>query len=180
MKAVVPTAAGQFQEYRKRWLMLAIFVMCSCCNAMHWIQYSIISNVVTRYFNVNSSVINLTAVIFGICYIPFVFPASWLLSRYVSDARFKYLVGEWIQWVEGEDSWWRVCSVLAIHYSDQIPDEIQSHAVGGGGSGRGRKFGTPVHRSRRGDHCSVSLTEILISTQPPPNTLTFMNLASHI
>lgn len=62
--------------------MLAIFVLCSCTNAMHWIQFSIISNIATRYFNVSSSAINWTALIFEACYIPFVFPASWLLDQY--------------------------------------------------------------------------------------------------
>jgi len=83
-KAVVPTVAGQLGEYRRRWLMLALFVLCSCCNALHWIQFSIITNVVTRFFSVSSNAINLTAVVFGVCYVSFVLPAFWLLSRYVS------------------------------------------------------------------------------------------------
>lgn len=62
--------------------MLALFVFCSCCNAIHWIQYSIITNVVTRYFSVSSNAINLTAISFGVCYVSFVLPAFWLLSRY--------------------------------------------------------------------------------------------------
>jgi hypothetical protein len=65
--------------------MLAIFVVCSCSNAMHWIQFSIISNIATRYFDVSSSAINWTAAIFEACYIPFAFPASWLLGQYVRE-----------------------------------------------------------------------------------------------
>jgi FLVCR family feline leukemia virus subgroup C receptor-related protein len=84
MKAVVPTLSGHCREYRRRWLMLAIFVLCSCSNSMHWIQYSIISNITTRYFDVSSRAINWTALVFEACYIPFVFPASWVLDRYVS------------------------------------------------------------------------------------------------
>ncbi|XP_023706168.1 feline leukemia virus subgroup C receptor-related protein 1 isoform X2 [Cryptotermes secundus] len=85
-QAVVPTLAGQCREYKRRWLMLAIFVLCSCTNAMHWIQFSIISNIATRYFNVSSNAINWTAVIFGVSYVPFAFPASWLLDQYVGVA----------------------------------------------------------------------------------------------
>jgi FLVCR family feline leukemia virus subgroup C receptor-related protein len=87
MTAVVPTVAVQLREYKRRWLMLAIFVLCSCCNAIHWIQFSIITNVVTRYFSVSSSAINLTAIVFGVSYVSFVLPAFWLLSRYVSYDR---------------------------------------------------------------------------------------------
>jgi FLVCR family feline leukemia virus subgroup C receptor-related protein len=86
-QTVVLTLAGQCREYKRRWLMLAIFALCSCTNAMHWIQFSIISNIATRYFNVSSSAINWTAVIFEASYIPFVFPASWLLDQYVREPR---------------------------------------------------------------------------------------------
>jgi FLVCR family feline leukemia virus subgroup C receptor-related protein len=82
---VLPTLPGQCRVYRRRWLMLAIFVLYSCTNAMHWIQFSIISNIAARYFNVSSSAINWTAAIFEACYIPFVFPAAWLLDKYVRE-----------------------------------------------------------------------------------------------
>ena len=73
----------QCQEYRRRWLMLAIFILCSTTNSMHWLQYSIIANIMTRYYNVSSIAINWTSMIYMACYIPLVFPASWLLDRKV-------------------------------------------------------------------------------------------------
>jgi hypothetical protein len=57
---------------------------------MHWIQYSIISNIAMRYFNVSSKAINWTALVFEVCYIPLVFPASWVLDRYVSEHDLTY------------------------------------------------------------------------------------------
>jgi FLVCR family feline leukemia virus subgroup C receptor-related protein len=84
MKAATPTLSGDCREYRKRWFMLAMFVLCTCSNAMHWVQYSIISNITTRYYGVSSTAINWTAVVFEACYIPLVFPVSWVLDRYVS------------------------------------------------------------------------------------------------
>ncbi|KAJ9601191.1 hypothetical protein L9F63_000659 [Diploptera punctata] len=69
------------KEYRRRWLMLLIFVLCSTTNAMHWLQYSIIANIMMRYYNVSSLAINWTSMIYMACYIPFVFPASWILER---------------------------------------------------------------------------------------------------
>lgn len=40
--------AGEFQVYTRRWAVLAIFTLYSASNALQWIQYSIIANVVER------------------------------------------------------------------------------------------------------------------------------------
>jgi MFS family permease len=74
----------QCHQYQRRWLMLAIFILCSASNSMHWLQYSIIANIMTRYYNVSNGAINWTSMIYMLCYIPFVFPASWVLDRKVS------------------------------------------------------------------------------------------------
>jgi hypothetical protein len=150
--------------------MLAIFVLCSCCNAMHWIQFSIISNVVTRYYSVSSSAINLTAVVFGACYVPFVLPASWLLSRYVSCARSKFLVREWRTkaqsmglWIESAKSCGRGRGGGGYGIFWQLGVAITSRTGVQLGVTDGRFVGMPVPSCRRSGHCSTSLTEILIS-----------------
>jgi len=71
------------REYRRRWLMLAIFILCSTANSMHWLQYSIIANIMMRFYQVSSTAINWTSMIYMACYIPLVFPASWVLDRKV-------------------------------------------------------------------------------------------------
>jgi FLVCR family feline leukemia virus subgroup C receptor-related protein len=73
----------QCREYHRRWLMLAIFILCSTTNSMHWLQYSIIANIMVRYYNVTNIAINWTSMIYMACYIPLVFPASWVLDRKV-------------------------------------------------------------------------------------------------
>ena len=35
--------------YRRRWLMLAIFVLVSMSNAFLWLQYSIITDIIMKY-----------------------------------------------------------------------------------------------------------------------------------
>lgn len=40
---------GEFKVYTRRWIVLAIFVFYSASNAMQWIQFSIIANVVQKY-----------------------------------------------------------------------------------------------------------------------------------
>uniref|UniRef100_A0A1B6H316 Choline/ethanolamine transporter FLVCR1 n=1 Tax=Cuerna arida TaxID=1464854 RepID=A0A1B6H316_9HEMI len=69
------------RTYKKRWFVLALFVFYSMSNAMQWIEYSIIANVVQKYYQVPPSYIDWTSMIFMITYIPFIFPASWLVDK---------------------------------------------------------------------------------------------------
>lgn len=39
----------KLKVYKKRWLMLAIYMIYAAANAGQWIEYSIITNIVTRY-----------------------------------------------------------------------------------------------------------------------------------
>lgn len=72
---------GEFKMYKRRWLVLAIFVMYSASNALQWIQYSIIANIVQRYYDISSTWVDWTSMIFMILYIPLIFPASWILDK---------------------------------------------------------------------------------------------------
>ncbi|EFN87426.1 Feline leukemia virus subgroup C receptor-related protein 2 [Harpegnathos saltator] len=82
-EADVPvTQAPETKVYKRRWLVLIIFVLYSASNAMQWIQYSIIANIVMRYYNVTSFLVNMTSMIYMITYIPLVFPASYLLEKF--------------------------------------------------------------------------------------------------
>lgn len=40
---------GEFRVYKIRWLILGLFVLYSASNALQWIQYSIIANIVQKY-----------------------------------------------------------------------------------------------------------------------------------
>ncbi|XP_047356936.1 feline leukemia virus subgroup C receptor-related protein 2 isoform X1 [Vespa velutina] len=77
--------------FARRWLILMIFVIYSASNAMQWIQYSIIANIVERYYKVSSFLVDMTSMIYMITYIPFIFPASYLLDRF--GLRFAVIVG---------------------------------------------------------------------------------------
>jgi len=39
----------KLKVYKKRWLMLIIYMIYSGVNSLQWIEYSIITNIVTRY-----------------------------------------------------------------------------------------------------------------------------------
>jgi hypothetical protein len=93
-------AQRQCRQYRRRWLMLAIFILCSATNSMHWLQYSIIANIMTRYYNVSNVAINWTSMIYMVCYVPFVFPASWVLDRKVRRYWHKVKIHSYIKQAE--------------------------------------------------------------------------------
>ncbi|PBC31673.1 MFS-type transporter [Apis cerana cerana] len=78
----------------------------SASNSMQWIQYSIIANIVTIYYNVSTFSVDMTSMIYMITYIPFIFPASYLLDRF--GLRFAVLTGA-IGTMTG--SWIKVFSV---------------------------------------------------------------------
>jgi hypothetical protein len=72
-----------YKLYKRRWLILLIFVLYSMSNAMQWIQYSIISNIITRFYSVDSYAVSWTSMIYMISYVPLIFPASWFLDKMV-------------------------------------------------------------------------------------------------
>lgn len=45
--------------YKRRWLMLGLFILYTGMSNFQWIQYSIISNIVSRYLNLCYSGIQL-------------------------------------------------------------------------------------------------------------------------
>uniref|UniRef100_UPI00398EE403 choline/ethanolamine transporter flvcr2a isoform X2 n=1 Tax=Pristiophorus japonicus TaxID=55135 RepID=UPI00398EE403 len=67
--------------YRRRWVIVILFSCYSLCNAFQWIQYSIINNVVMKYYNVASFTIDWLAMIYFVVYIPIIFPVTWLLDK---------------------------------------------------------------------------------------------------
>uniref|UniRef100_A0A6B2EFF3 Choline/ethanolamine transporter FLVCR1 n=1 Tax=Phlebotomus kandelakii TaxID=1109342 RepID=A0A6B2EFF3_9DIPT len=74
-------ASGEFRVYTRRWIVLAIFCLYSASNALQWIQYSIIANIVQRYYGITSTWVDWTSMIFMVLYIPLIFPASWFLDK---------------------------------------------------------------------------------------------------
>ncbi|CAL1678175.1 unnamed protein product [Lasius platythorax] len=70
----------KLKVYKKRWLILAIYMFYNGAIACQWIEYSIITNIVTRYYGVSSLMIDWTSMSFLLLYSVFVFPV-----QYVSD-----------------------------------------------------------------------------------------------
>lgn len=87
-----PPAAGADRQdlklYKARWIILVVYMLYSMANAVHWIQYSIISNIAVKFYGVSNFAIDTTSTIYMIVYVPLVVPASWVLDRLVS----RYIV----------------------------------------------------------------------------------------
>lgn len=100
-KRVTPSiviSGASFDENRddvrvtsKRFLILFLFSLYSMSNAFQWIQYAIITNVISDYYGVSNLAVNWTSVIFMAIYIPGIMPASWLLNQ--KGLRFCVLLG---------------------------------------------------------------------------------------
>ncbi|KAH8394844.1 hypothetical protein KR222_007895, partial [Zaprionus bogoriensis] len=89
-KAASAPAEG-YKVYARRWAVLILFVFYSASNAMQWIQYTIINNIVTRYYGISDTWVDWTSMIYMILYIPLIFPGSWFLDN--AGLRITALVG---------------------------------------------------------------------------------------
>uniref|UniRef100_A0A3B4TZ88 Choline/ethanolamine transporter FLVCR1 n=1 Tax=Seriola dumerili TaxID=41447 RepID=A0A3B4TZ88_SERDU len=67
--------------YCRRFAVLTVFSLYSLVNAFQWIQYSIITNVFTRYYGVSNEDVNWLSIVYMVAYVPLIFPATWLLDR---------------------------------------------------------------------------------------------------
>lgn len=81
----------EFKVYKRRWAVLILFTFYSAANAMQWIQYSIINNIITKYYGVSDKWVDWTSMIYMILYIPLIFPGSWFLDK--MGLRITALVG---------------------------------------------------------------------------------------
>ncbi|XP_030627485.1 choline/ethanolamine transporter FLVCR1 [Chanos chanos] len=67
--------------YLRRFAVLLVFSLYSLVNAFQWIQYSIISNIFTEYYNVATVAIDWLSIVYMVTYVPLIFPATWLLDK---------------------------------------------------------------------------------------------------
>uniref|UniRef100_A0A0K0E3I3 MFS domain-containing protein n=1 Tax=Strongyloides stercoralis TaxID=6248 RepID=A0A0K0E3I3_STRER len=65
-----------------RFLILAVFVLLSSSNAFQWIFYSIITDIISNYYNVDAGLVNWLSMIYMVAYMVLVFPGSWFLDKY--------------------------------------------------------------------------------------------------
>lgn len=111
---------------KKRFLILLLFSLYSMSNAFQWIEYAIITNVVSTYYGVSNIAINWTSVIYMALYVPGIIPASWLLNRKglrfcVLLGSFGTCLGSWIKCLSiSPDRFWVTMTGQAIVAASQL------------------------------------------------------------
>lgn len=82
-QAMLPGGQNPLQTklYFRRFAVLTVFSLYSLVNAFQWIQYSIITNIFTVYYNVPNDKIDWLSIVYMVAYIPLIFPATWLLDK---------------------------------------------------------------------------------------------------
>lgn len=70
--------------YRRRWLILGLFVFSCGSSTMQWVQYSIIANVIVDYYEISFTEVDWTSMVFLLTYCVFIFPGCYTLNAVVS------------------------------------------------------------------------------------------------
>lgn len=101
-RALSGDRALQTRLYRRRWVIVFLFSCYSLCNAYQWIQYGIITNIFMKFYSVEGIAVDWLSMIYMLAYIPFIFPATWILDK--KGLRFAALLanalncaGTWIK-----------------------------------------------------------------------------------
>lgn len=69
--------------YKRRWIIITIFIFYAAINAAQWIEYAIISNIVMKYYGVSSYLVDWTSIVFMACYAPLIVPAAYVVNKMV-------------------------------------------------------------------------------------------------
>ncbi|CAH1102513.1 unnamed protein product [Psylliodes chrysocephalus] len=80
-KIVLQTEKPAIRVYGKRWLILIIYIAYATLSTLQWVEYSIITNVVSKYYHVSASAVDWTAMSFSIMWPILVFPASFIIDK---------------------------------------------------------------------------------------------------
>ncbi|XP_055924917.1 feline leukemia virus subgroup C receptor-related protein 2-like isoform X2 [Argiope bruennichi] len=103
---------AETRVYRSRYFMLFLFVTYSMSSAFQWIEFSIIANIVSRYYEVKEYDISWTAMTYMIFYIPLIVPANWILEK--KGLRFAVLLGSFGTCA---GSWVKCCSLFSNSFA---------------------------------------------------------------
>ncbi|XP_052861150.1 feline leukemia virus subgroup C receptor-related protein 2-like [Anopheles cruzii] len=81
----------QIQIYRRRWFLLVLTVLSIASSYLQWIQYSVVANIMAKYYNISATWIDCTSMVFMVIYIVTVFPISYVMD--VRNMRQSAVIG---------------------------------------------------------------------------------------
>uniref|UniRef100_A0A914DJK7 Choline/ethanolamine transporter FLVCR1 n=1 Tax=Acrobeloides nanus TaxID=290746 RepID=A0A914DJK7_9BILA len=119
-------APQETRVYLKRYWILIMFIFLSASNAMQWIEYSIIANIIADFYNVPYSTVDWTSMIYMLTYMILIFPGSWFLDKF--GLRISVLIGacgncfgSWLKILStGPDKFWLTFIAQTIVGSSQV------------------------------------------------------------
>ncbi|XP_050512591.1 uncharacterized MFS-type transporter C09D4.1-like isoform X2 [Diabrotica virgifera virgifera] len=71
----------KIKAYTRRWLIMLLFIYYACVNAIQWIEYSSITHIVVKYYNVSTLAVDWTSTIYMALYPVLVIPASYIIDK---------------------------------------------------------------------------------------------------
>ncbi|CAG9861908.1 unnamed protein product [Phyllotreta striolata] len=72
----------EIKIYGYRWVQLFIFCLFTVINFMQFLEFTIVADILTKYYSVDSSLIDLSGLVFFAVYIILFLPISYLIERY--------------------------------------------------------------------------------------------------
>ena len=69
--------------YKRRWIILTLYILYAAINAFQWFEYAIVANVIMKFHGVSSVSADWTSIIYTALYMPMVIPASYLMEKLV-------------------------------------------------------------------------------------------------
>lgn len=76
---------SEIKLYPIRWIVMGLASLYAACNAIQWLQYSIITNIIVKYYGVSSVAVDWTSMIAMGTYPVFMLPAMYLINKGVSS-----------------------------------------------------------------------------------------------
>nr|XP_046490856.1 feline leukemia virus subgroup C receptor-related protein 2-like isoform X3 [Neodiprion pinetum] len=67
--------------FKRRWLQLFLFALCSMCSSYQYPQFTIVSHIISRYYDVSALAVASTCIMLMVAYAVFLFPALFLMER---------------------------------------------------------------------------------------------------
>ncbi|GFU32113.1 feline leukemia virus subgroup C receptor-related protein 1 [Trichonephila clavipes] len=75
------SCAAEVRLFKRRFLMLFLFAMCSMMNGFPQFQYTVVADIVSCYYHASLNDINWTCVVYMVVFLPLVFPVMYLMDK---------------------------------------------------------------------------------------------------
>lgn len=81
-KPISSTSNMHIQVFRYRWIILLIYGIVSLVNFVQLLQFAIIGKIISKFYNVETYLVDMTVLSFFICFIVLFYPVSYLTEKY--------------------------------------------------------------------------------------------------